>query len=45
MGLSEPTTNVDVVLTTDQKGEIAELAIAHEAIKLGIDEDPLGFRV
>jgi hypothetical protein len=34
--LSDTTTRVGLVLTTDQKGAIAETAIAHEAAKLGI---------
>jgi hypothetical protein len=33
--LSDPSTTLDVVLTTDQKGAIAESAIVHTAIKLG----------
>jgi hypothetical protein len=35
--LSDASTNLSRVLTTDQKGAIAESAIVHAAIKLGID--------
>ena len=34
--LSDPSTTLDVVLSTDQKGATAELAIAHAAAELGI---------
>jgi hypothetical protein len=34
--LSDPPTILIEVLTTDQKGAIAELAIAREAVELGV---------
>jgi hypothetical protein len=36
-GPADAVANFDNALTTDQKGAVAELAIAHAAVKLGID--------